>query len=266
MPKLSPVDQAFFLLETKQRPMNIGALLVLVPPKGAGSRFADQLVGTMLKRPVGPPFNYRLKPGPVKGLLALAADEHMDPGPQVRRHQLPPDSDLQVLFEHSCTMHVKLLRRDAPLWEQHVFTGLPGQRVALYFKTHHGLIDGIGFIRALNTMITTSPTKRMPRAMWEGLRNVPARATAGPAAGALAAPLAFAADVQRTAKDMIRLFWHQDFGRSGSVTDSPCRSSGHRTCSRPRPARTVCSGTARCRSRRYARLHERATRRSTTYC
>jgi hypothetical protein len=159
MPRLSPVDQAFFLLETQQRPMNIGALLVLVPPKGAGSTFADQLVRTMLKRPVGPPFNYRLTPGPVKGLYALATDEHMDHAPQMRRHRLPADADRQGLFEHICRMHVKLLPRDKPLWEQHVFTGLPGHRVGSD-KTHHGLIDGIGFIRGLNTMITTSPTAR----------------------------------------------------------------------------------------------------------
>ena len=215
MPKLSPVDQAFFLLETKQRPMNIGALLVLVPPKGAGSKFTDQLVRTMLKRPVGPPFNYRLKPGPVKVLYALATDEHMDPAPQVRRHRLPAGADRQDLFEHICRIHVKLLPRNRPLWEQHVFTGLPGNRVALYFKTHHGLIDGIGFIRGLNTMITTSPTAKMPRAMWEGLRNLPAPAAAGPAPGTLAGRLEFAADVQRTAKDMLRLMWHQGLREIG---------------------------------------------------
>ena len=65
MPRLSTVDQAFFLLETAERPMNIGALFVLVPPKGARANFADRLVRTMLKRPVGPPFSYRLKPGPL---------------------------------------------------------------------------------------------------------------------------------------------------------------------------------------------------------
>ena len=208
MPKLSPVDQAFFLLETKQRPMNIGALLVLVPPKGAGSKFADRLVRTMLTRPVGPPFNYRLKPGPVKGLYTLATDEHMDPAPQVRRHRLPAGADRRELFEHICRIHVRPLPRDRPLWEQHVFTGLPGHRVALYFKTHHGLIDGIGFIRGLNTMITTSPTAKMPRAMWEGLRNAPAPAAAGPAPGSLAAWIGLAADARRTSTDMLRLVWH----------------------------------------------------------
>jgi len=215
MPRLSPVDQAFFLLETKQRPMNIGALLVLVPPKGAGTKFADQLVRTMLKRPVGPPFNWRLKPGPVKGLYALVTDERMDPAPQVRRHRLTAGADLQVLFEHICRIHVKLLPRDAPLWEQHVFTGLPGNRVALYFKTHHGLIDGVGFIRGLDTMITTSSTEKKPRAMWEGLRNAPPPAAAGPAPGSLAGWIGLVAEARRTSADMLRLVWHLGLREAG---------------------------------------------------
>jgi WS/DGAT/MGAT family acyltransferase len=209
MPRLSTVDQAFFLLETAERPMNIGALFVIVPPKGSRGSFADRLVRTMLKRPVGPPFSYRLKPGPVPGLLALEDDPHMDPAPQVHRHRLPPGTDLPQLFERLCRIHVVPLRRDAPLWELHVFTGLPGGRVALHFKTHHGLIDGIGFIKALDTMVSPSAaaSARRPRAIWEGLRHVPAPA-ASPARG-LVGLLHSANEVRLTANDLLRLIWHQ---------------------------------------------------------
>jgi WS/DGAT/MGAT family acyltransferase len=209
MPRLSPVDQAFFLLETPERPMSIGALLVLVPPKGKGAGFADRLVRGMLTRPVGPPFNGRLKAGPVKGLLTLETDERMRPATQLHRHRLPAGTDLQGLFERICRIHVRMLRHDAPLWEQHVFTGLPGHRVALYFKTHHGLIDGIGFIHALNSMISTSAAASERRAIWEGLRNVPARPATGPEPGSVAAWLEFARDTRRTANDMLRLVLHQ---------------------------------------------------------
>lgn len=208
MPRLSAVDQAFFLLETRDRPMSIGALFVLVPPPGARGNFADRLVRTMLKCPVGPPFNYRLKPGPVKGLLALVQDEQMDPAPQVHRHRLPRGTDLRGLFARLCPIHVQLLRRDAPLWEMHVFTGMAGGRVALYFKTHHGLIDGIGFIRALNTMVSTSRSTRLPRAIWEGMRHVEAPPGTRSAPG-LATLLQSANEARRTANDMLRLVWHQ---------------------------------------------------------
>jgi WS/DGAT/MGAT family acyltransferase len=206
MPRLSPVDQAFFLLETRDRPMNIGLLVVLKPPPGTRVRFADRLVRTMLQCPPGPPFSYRVQPGPVKGLLSLVEDERMDPAKQVFRHKLPRNADLQALFASLCRIHPKRLRRDAPLWEAHLFTGMPGGRVALYFKTHHGLIDGIGFINALNTMVFESPRNNPPRAMWEGLRHYTPPTGDGQHGRSL---LQSANDARRTANDMLRLAWHQ---------------------------------------------------------
>lgn len=133
----------------------------------------------------------------------------MDPAPQVHRHRLPPGTDLPQLFERLCRIHVVPLRRDAPLWEMHVFTGMPGGRVALHFKTHHGLIDGIGFIKALDTMVSPSAaaSARRPRAIWEGLRHVPP--PAAPRLQGLASLLHSANDVRRTANDLLRLVWHQ---------------------------------------------------------
>ncbi len=207
MPRLSPVDQAFFLLETHDRPMNIGLLVVLAPPPGTRGNFADRLVRTMLKCPPGPPFSYRVEPGPVPGLLSLVEDPRMDPAQQVFRHKLRRGADLQALFKELCRIHPKRLRRDAPLWEAHFFTGFPGGRVALYFKTHHGLIDGIGFINALNTMVFESPRNNPARAMWEGLRHYtrPAGTTAQHGQSLLQA----VNDARRTANDLLRLMWHQ---------------------------------------------------------
>lgn len=208
MPRLSPVDQAFFLLETHDRPMSIGLLVVLKPPPGTRGSFADRLVRTMLECPPGPPFSYRVKPGPLPGLLSLVEDEHMDPARQVFRHKLPRGADLQSLFASICKIHPKRLRRDAPLWEAHFFTGFPGGRVALYFKTHHGLIDGIGFINALNTMVFESPRNNPPRAMWEGLRHyTPPAGKTSPQHGT--SLLQTVNDTRRTATDMLRLMWHQ---------------------------------------------------------
>ena len=64
MPALSVIDLAMFALETRERPFNIGPLIVLAPPAGFRGNFADKLVARMLKRPLGPPFNYRLVGGP----------------------------------------------------------------------------------------------------------------------------------------------------------------------------------------------------------
>jgi WS/DGAT/MGAT family acyltransferase len=216
MPRLSPVDQAFFLLETPERPMNVGALLVLPPPARARTRFADRLVARMLDCPVGPPFNYRLKPGPFKPLLALDEDGQVDARKQVHRHALPRGSDLQALFKRICEIHVKLLPRDEPLWQMHVFTGLPDGRVALYFKTHHGLIDGIGFIRIVTHLMSTSAGRGKARAIWEGMLAVPPAAGAGKHRATGTAELVqFAEEARQTANDMARLMWHQGLRGTG---------------------------------------------------
>jgi WS/DGAT/MGAT family acyltransferase len=214
MPRLSPVDQAFFLLETRDRPMSIGLLFVLKPPPGARGNFADRLVRAMLQCPVGPPFNYRLQQGLLPGLLSLVEDEHMDPAKRLIRHRLPRGTRLPGLFERLCRIHVTLLHRDAPLWEQHVFTGMAGGRVALYFKSHHGLIDGIGFLNALNTLVTESPRRHPPRAVWEGLRHyVP---PAGPGDGRHGRSLRQTVDdARRTGTDLVRLVWHQGLRNLG---------------------------------------------------
>ena len=215
MSGLSPVDQAFFLLETPERPMNVGILFVLPSTGSTPGRFADRLVARMLECPVGPPFNARLKPGPFRPLLSLETDERMDAGRQVHRHRLPRGSTLDLLFRKVCAIHARLLPRDEPLWQMHVFTGLPDGRVALYFKTHHGLIDGIGFIRVVTGAVTTSKRPGRPRAIWEGLPAAPAtkRVRKGTAASGDAISvdglLGLASDTGSALGDLGRILWNQ---------------------------------------------------------
>jgi WS/DGAT/MGAT family acyltransferase len=212
MPRMSPVDRAFFLLETEQRPMNVGLLVVLAPPAGPRRRRpSDVIVRRMLRCPVGPPFNYRLAPGAWPTLVAGPA---VDPAEQLFRHDLPPDSGLQALFARLCEIHVRRLDRARPLWEIHVFDGLAGRRVALYFKTHHGLIDGLGFLRIIRETVSRVPGQSTPQAIWRGLPDTSSdtsRPPAVPLAGWLPAGLELLRagfETGRTATDFARLLWH----------------------------------------------------------
>ena len=49
MPALSVIDLAMFLLETPERPFNIGPLIVLDPPASGRDTFADRLIARMLQ-------------------------------------------------------------------------------------------------------------------------------------------------------------------------------------------------------------------------
>jgi diacylglycerol O-acyltransferase len=205
------MDQAFFMLETEQRPMNIGSLFVLAPPRNDSKPFAERLVRRMLQCPVGPPFNCRLVTRGVAGLPALVEDPHIDPASQVIRHQLPANCDKQSLFERVCAIHVRRLDRRQPLWQLHIFEGLPNGRVALYFKTHHGLIDGLGFIRVVLGTVTRGPNSRTPQAIWRGLTDDVAQ----PAPQRSFELARSAWHTGRVVTDLVRLLWHQRLRDAG---------------------------------------------------
>jgi diacylglycerol O-acyltransferase len=210
MPQLSPVDQAFFLLETPARPMNVGVLMVLAPGRGSPERQADGLIERMLRCRVGPPFNYRLRPAAIARLYDLEVDERIDARRQIHRHRLRRTVGLEGLFRRICDTHVALLPRDEPLWQLHLYTGLEDRRVALYFKTHHGLIDGMGFLRVFNGMVSSSKAAGPPRAIWQGYGPESWHGDSGAdSAGPPRNPLATISEAGRAAADLARLVWHQ---------------------------------------------------------
>ncbi len=168
MPKLSAIDLAMFLLETDKRPFNIGPLVVLTPPPGTRGNFADKLTARMLARPVGAPFNYRLRIPPV-GIPSLEVDPDADAARQVHRLTLKAPGTMKQLCDTVCRIHEVRLDRSRVLWELYVIDGLEGGKVALYGKVHHGIIDGRTFVKVISTWLAKSPRDRTVRAFWEGL-------------------------------------------------------------------------------------------------
>ena len=208
MPRMSPMDRAFFLLETEQRPMNVGVLVVLKGRRAARGRPGDELVRRMLRCPVGPPFNQRLAENVVAGWPVLVEDKSIAPAEQVFRHDLPAGSDVQALFDRVCTLHAKRLDRCRPLWEVHVFDGLAGNRVGLYFKTHHGLIDGIGFINVILHIVTRTTSTRSPQAFWRGLPQAAHKAEPSRHGNLATGLFQTGIAAGRTAGDLVKLMWH----------------------------------------------------------
>ena len=240
-PALSPIDCAFFLLETDERPMNVGVLTIVAPPPVRRGKPSDALVRRMLRCPVGPPFDYRLTSGWWPRLERL---DHVDPAEHLHRHELPDRSDLQALFARICDIHPRLLDRARPLWEMHVFDGLPRGRVALYFKTHHGLLDGLGFLQVIRRTVGSRPGGRTPQALWRGLPDTSSGKSTTPAASPpdlLGTSLATAWRAATTARDMTRLAWHvarRDLGL-GPGPAVPFRSTPDVLKATPSPNRVL---------------------------
>ncbi len=173
MPALSTIDLAMFLLESPQRTLNIGPLVLLRPPAGFKGNFADKLYAKLLKRPPGAPFNYRLN----LSLTSLPSVEPMarpDIAAHVHRLTLA-EASIPDLLEKVCTLHETLLDRSGLLWQFYVIDGLADGRVALYGKVHHGIIDGKTFVKAVTQWMSDDPKEKEVRAMWDGVPRPGAR-------------------------------------------------------------------------------------------
>jgi diacylglycerol O-acyltransferase / wax synthase len=201
---LSPLDMAFFVLESRERMSNIGPLAILQPPKRTRNvaGYADRLLARMRKRPVGSPFNLRYRPPGLQGLPRLETVAEVDLDHHCHRLSLPaPGTDAQ-LFDFVCRLHEKRLDRSRPPWEFYVIDGLERGRVALYAKVHHGIIDGRGFVEVCTRWFSPDPTNREVRAIWEGL---PERRDSGSRRSALSAT-ALANTATQAAKTMMSLY------------------------------------------------------------
>ncbi|MEJ8858090.1 wax ester/triacylglycerol synthase domain-containing protein [Variovorax robiniae] len=182
MPALSVIDLAMFLLETPERPFNIGPLVVLDPPRRGRAGFADRLMARMLERPAGVPFNYRLRTPPL-AMPSLEVDAEADVSKQVHRITLEAPGSLDDLCAEVCRLHESRLDLTRLLWELYIIDGIEGGKVALYGKTHHGIIDGRGFVQAISNWLALTPDDPEVRAMWEAL---PRRGPANPVRASIA--------------------------------------------------------------------------------
>jgi diacylglycerol O-acyltransferase len=195
MPALSTIDLAMFMLESRERTLNIGPLVLLRPPAGFKGNFADKLYAKLLKRPAGAPFNYKLN----LSLTSMPSVEPMArPDIKAHVHRLTlNDASIPDLLKEVCALHETLLDRSGMLWQFYVIDGLADGRVALYGKVHHGIIDGKTFVKAITQWMSDDPNEKEVRAMWDGVARPGARdeqrlglvqrlmAAGGQAAGAL---------------------------------------------------------------------------------
>jgi diacylglycerol O-acyltransferase len=140
-------------------------LMPFSPPKGAPRDFSRQL-REELKRAVGvqPPWNLKLRHGDLltSPLQAWVEDERFDLEYHVRRSALPRPGDERELGVLVSRLHSTPLDFHRPPWEAHFIEGLEGDRVAIYFKVHHALVDGYTGMRMLVRSMSRDPTEETP--------------------------------------------------------------------------------------------------------
>lgn len=149
--RLSALDAAFLLAETRSTPLHVAGLQIFRIPPGASKHFVSELYAYMREQPViAAPFNYQVAGG-LAGRLQPSWEvrDHVDLDYHLRFSALPHpggERELGVLVSRLHSIHMDLSR---PLWELHLIEGLENNRFAIYFKMHHALVDGIKAMQLL---------------------------------------------------------------------------------------------------------------------
>lgn len=158
--RLRPRDLAFLAEETPSTPKH-NATVEIFDPGNSGFDY-DRLVELILDRISFVP-RYRQRVQSVPGRLANPVwvdDNHFDIGYHVRRSALPRPGNLDQLRELVARIVSRPLDRSRPLWEIYFVEGLSDGQVALLYKTHQVLVDGIDTVDLGQLLLDVSPEIR----------------------------------------------------------------------------------------------------------
>ena len=165
MKKLSLIDSAFLMLESRETPMHVGGFNLFTLPEGAGEQeFLHGLAANMRTADaLQPPFGDKLKMGRLGllGPLYWEPDNSLDLDYHIRHSALPKPGRFRELFALVSRLHGTLLDRNRPLWETHLIEGLPDRQFAVYSKFHHAAIDGVRSMHLQQSMYSADPRERM---------------------------------------------------------------------------------------------------------
>jgi diacylglycerol O-acyltransferase len=209
MKPLGTVDTSFLLAENREMPMHTGGLMLFSYPEGVHEDWLHQTMsGNDDPDAVQPPFNQKLA-WPLRrlGLPHWVTDHNLDTHYHVRHSALPKPGRYREMFSLVSRLHSTRLHRDRPLWEAHIIEGVEEDRFALYVKTHHSMIDGVGAMRLLRTCLSSDPNERdmpapwnMPRPRRQNVESPDARGAVAATAGAMGGVLKFASAVRHRDK------------------------------------------------------------------
>ncbi|MCK7594137.1 WS/DGAT/MGAT family O-acyltransferase [Pseudomarimonas salicorniae] len=166
---LNLLDASWLLVESRETPMHVGALMPFSLPADAGPDFVRRIMAVFRSSDhVQPPWNRRLKSPKLKGLVPVWEEvEEIDLEHHVHHSALPHPGGERELGQHIARLHSQPLDLSRPPWEVELIEGLEGGRFALYTKVHHALMDGIGGVKLLvRAMSTDSKQSQKIQPFW----------------------------------------------------------------------------------------------------
>lgn len=148
--RLSPLDASFLHLEDASSHMHVAAAMIFA---GEAPEYERLLSHVESRLGLVPRYRQRLAAVPLaQARPRWVDDERFDLRYHVRHTALPgPGSEyeLQVLAGRVFSQQ---LRRDRPLWELWLVSGVDADRFAILSKTHHALVDGVSGMDILSVL------------------------------------------------------------------------------------------------------------------
>ncbi len=169
MEMISPTDAVFLMAESREHPMHVAGLQLFNPPEGiSGSEFLREVHQEMVEQQEFQP-TFRKHPATIFGGVAnvgWSLDDEVDLDYHLRRSALPHPGRVRELLELISRLHGTPIDRHRPLWEAHLIEGLGDGRFAMYFKTHHALLDGVSALKLSQRTLSTDPNDTEVRVPW----------------------------------------------------------------------------------------------------
>jgi WS/DGAT/MGAT family acyltransferase len=156
---LNLLDASWLLVESRETPMHVGALMPFSLPPDAGTDFVRRIMAVFRSSDhVAAPWNRRLTSPKLKGLVPVWEEvEEIDLEHHVHHSALPLPGGERELGQLIARLHSQPLDLARPPWEVELIEGLEGGRFALYTKVHHALMDGIGGVKLLVRAMSADP-------------------------------------------------------------------------------------------------------------
>lgn len=161
MGRLPLTDAAWLLIESRERPMHVGGLQLFSRPPDAPQDWLQSIAAKAMEfSEPRPPFNLSLKdPYGRLGTFAFEPDD-VEIACHVRHLALPAPGRIRELLSFCSNVHSHTLDRHRPLWELYLIEGIEGDRVAVFTKIHHSMLDGVAAMRQILRAFTPDPDER----------------------------------------------------------------------------------------------------------
>lgn len=164
--RLNPLDASWLAVDSVDTPMHVGSLLIFSLPDDAPADFVQKLFTTLRQTTdITPPWNLKLKSPTLRRVLPVwEYDDDLDIDYHVRHSALPRPGGERELGILVSRLHSHQLDFTRPLWECHLIEGLENNRIALYTKMHHSLVDGISGMRMLQRCMgdSAAASRKLP--------------------------------------------------------------------------------------------------------